>query len=242
MRPNGAFLGAPINEDGALRPDANSEVSVYRYNMHNNFNAKQENQWVAPGDFAGLVPLWETESGNIGANTAGAPVTFSVAATKVDTYTIASGSLPDGMVLNESNGFITGTPTGTDVTDYSNTTFTFQVAALNQYSSNIREFSIKIESRYVGYLCGTTGEGGTITITAPSGYVLNRKDFSHYGTYSGSCPTYTRGGCSSASAAAWAPTLPAASVSFVANNATWGDPCSGTGKSGVLVMSYGPDL
>lgn len=188
---------------------------------------------------AAFVPQWQTASGNIGANTAGAPVTFSVAATDADTYSLVSGSLPNGMTLNESNGYITGTPTGTDVTDYSNTTFSFQISASNEYGPNIRGFSIKLESRYVGYLCGTTGEGGSITLTAPEGFVINRKDFSHYGTLSGSCPTYVRGGCSSGGAAAWAPTLPAASVTFTASNGVWGDPCGGTAKAGALVVSYG---
>lgn len=232
MRPNGAFLGPAINSDGGQRPEADSGVIVTRFNIQNHFLAKQEGRW-----FDQAVG-WVTQAGEIGSNTAGAPYTVSVIAANATTYNLDSGSLPSGMSLNTSTGAISGTPDGTDVTDYSNTTFTFVVTASNADSSATREFSLNILSRYTGYLCYTTGEGGTITQTAPAGYVWNKKVFSHYGTVGGSCPIWSRG-CSSAGAAAWAPTLPASSVSFTASNGAWGDPCPGTAKGGYLTMAYG---
>lgn len=232
MRPNGAFLGPAINDDGTTKPRYNSLVGVVRINMTDMMYTNQ-------AGFGFLRASWVTEEGSLGSNVNGLAVSFTVEAEGASSYSLVSGSLPNGMSLNSSTGVISGTP-NVSPADYSSNTFTFVVAAFAGAAASEREFSITITSRYVGQLCNTTGEGGTITLTAPTGMVINRKDFSHYGTYSGSCPTFTRGGCSSSGAANWNPSLPAASLSFVANNSTWGDPCSGTSKGGALVVSYGP--
>lgn len=202
------------------------------------------NTWVSIGNSVGTAPEWVTESQNLGSYySLKSNAFFSVEATGALDYEVTSGTLPSGLVLT-ANGIITGVANGTDVADYSNVDFTFSVTPIGEGNARgeSREFTITIMSRYLGYLCATGGENTTLTVTAPTGMKLLRKDFSHYGTFSGSCGSFTRGGCSSTSAANWSPTLPATTVSFTASNATWGDPCSGTGKSGAIQLSYGPEF
>lgn len=187
------------------------------------------------------APTWSTASGSLGSNYTQRASTFSPSATSPFpvSYSLLSGSLPTGMTLNTSTGTISGTPSG--VADYTSTTFNFVILARsNGISRSLdRSFSINIASRYVGYRCSTTSEGGAVGDTAPSGTVFNRVDFSSYGTPNGGCGAFTFGGCNSGGSNGYNPT-PTSSYYVAANNGTWGDPCGGTFKRMYVQMSYGP--
>jgi len=184
---------------------------------------------------------WTTTSGSLGSIYQGRTETKTVAATTTGTgltYSHVGGTLPTGYSVNSSTGAISGNASG--LGDYTTTTRSFTIRAQNaQGKYEDRAFSIVQASRYVGYSCYTTGEGGVIAPTAPSGYVWNRKDFSAYGQPNGSCPNFTYGGCNSSAAQNWAPALPSTTFSFAAQNGVWGDPCGGTTKRGYVRMTYG---
>lgn len=187
------------------------------------------------------APIWSTASGSLGSNYTQRASTFAPFATSnfAVEYSLASGSIPTGMSLNTSNGFISGTPTG--IADYSSSTFNFTITAKSSgtNATSSRSFSITIASRYVGYRCSTTSEPNGLGDTAPSGMVFNRVDFSSYGTPNGSCGAFTIGGCNAGSSNGYNPT-PTTSYSTSASNGVWGDPCPGVPKRMYIQMSYGP--
>jgi hypothetical protein len=81
-------------------------------------------------------------------------------------------------------------------------------------------------------LCGTAGEGGSVTLTAPAGKVFTSVTFASYGTPNGSCGSFTIGGCHAANSQ----TIVASalignnSATIPATNGVFGDPCAGTVK------------
>lgn len=187
-------------------------------------------------------PSWVTAAGSIGSDYTERASSFVPVATTgglTVTYSVISGSLPTGLSLNSSTGEISGTASG--VADYNSSTYNFTLRAANAAGNDDRAFSITIGSRYVGYRCSETGEGGNCADTAPTGMVFNRRDFSAYGTPGGTCGAYTYGGCNAGASNSWLPSpFPTASYSVNMGNGTWGDPCGGTYKRGYVQMSYGP--
>jgi hypothetical protein len=184
-------------------------------------------------------PQWSTAEGQILSGFTQRNETVTVTATGATSYAVSAGSLPPGMGLNTSNGTISGVPSG--VADFSNTTFSFTILASNAFGgSAARAFSIRIFSRFEGRVCSTANEGQGIGVTAPGGKVLNRRNFSSYGTPNGSCGNFAIGGCHSGASGNWSPSLPATSVSTSATNGVWGDPCGGTPKRMYIDFAWGP--
>lgn len=197
---------------------------------------------ILPNTFYGKswVPIWNTPAGSIGEGYTQQAQSKSVSASGANSYTIVSGALPSGLSLNSSTGAITGTISAGIVADYSTATYNFTIRATKTNAgSSDRAFSILVRSRYVGILCGTANENGAISISAPSGMVLNRKDFSSYGTPGGSCGAFTYGWCNSGSSNSWNPGI-VSSIYVLAANSWWGDPCGGTPKRMYVQMTYGP--
>lgn len=188
-------------------------------------------------------PSWQTASGSLGSDYTERASSFSASATPevgtLSSYSVVSGSIPPGMSLDSSTGVISGTASG--VADFSATTFNFVLRATNSYGKTAdRSFSIYIASRYEGYSCYTTSEGGCFTVNAPSGKVFNRRDFSSYGTPNGGCGGYTYSGCHAGSSYSWWDgVLPTTSRQWCAAHTWWGDPCGGTYKRGYVQLSYG---
>lgn len=184
---------------------------------------------------------WVTASGSLGEVNEGRVESKSVSASTNGTgltYSHVAGTLPTGYSVNSSTGVISGNASG--LGDYTNATRSFTIRAQNAQGKYADQaFSIVQWSRYRGYSCYTTGEGGVIAPTSPAGTVWNRKDFSAYGQPNGSCPNFTYGGCNSSAAQNWAPALPSTTFSFAAQNGVWGDPCGGTTKRGYVRMTYG---
>lgn len=186
-----------------------------------------------------FLPVWVTASGSLGSDYTGRASTFTVSATNATSYSLTSGSLPTGHTLNTSTGSISGTASG--VSDYTQTTYSFTITATSSSGNTAaREFSIIIASKFVGYVCSTASEDGTISLTAPAGMVFNRRDFSSYGTPNGGCGSFSIGGCNSDSSNGWSGPIGNNSASVGANNGTWGDPCRGTQKRMYVQFTYGP--
>ena len=184
------------------------------------------------------APAWITGAGALGGDYTGRSSSFSVAARNVTSYSLVSGSLATGHSLNTSTGVISGTASGP--AQYVTNTYNFTIRATNGAGTSDRDFSYTITNRFVGYVCGTTGEGGTITITAPAGMIFIRRDFSSYGTPNGSCGAFTIGGCNSASSNSSNFALNLNSASVAATNGNFGDPCYGTAKRMYVQWTYGP--
>ncbi|MDE1151888.1 MAG: prepilin-type N-terminal cleavage/methylation domain-containing protein [Micavibrio sp.] len=108
----------------------------------------------------------------------------------------------------------------------------------------IKEGENPVTTASSGYICGTAGENGTVTLTPPTGMVFNGITFASYGTPSGSCNSYSVGTCNATNSVTLAATqflnkTAGTSVSMVASNGVFGDPCVGTSKSLYVQASYG---
>lgn len=98
-------------------------------------------------------------------------------------------------------------------------------------------FSINLQAQTI---CGTAGEGGTVTLTAPAGNIITSIDFASYGTPNGSCGSFTIGGCHAANSVAICEAVFVGnnSASIGANNSVFGDPCGGTVKRLYIQATY----
>lgn len=93
-------------------------------------------------------------------------------------------------------------------------------------------------------ICGTVGEGQTLTLTAPAGKVFVSVTFASYGTPNGSCGSFSTGACHASNSMTIVSDalLGNNSASIDANNAVFGDPCGGTVKSLSVEAIYGTAL
>ncbi|MBS1915948.1 MAG: T9SS type A sorting domain-containing protein [Bacteroidetes bacterium] len=91
-------------------------------------------------------------------------------------------------------------------------------------------------------ICGTSDEGGTVTMTAPSGKVFTSIVFASYGTPNGTCGSFTVDGTCDASTSVSVVSsalIGQNSASVDANNSVFGDPCPGTFKRLYIEAGYG---
>jgi hypothetical protein len=183
---------------------------------------------------------WNTTF-NLGLDYEGVAVNKQLTATGngVISYEFISGSIPPGIFFNRFTGEFSGTGTIGAVPDYQSAIYTFTLSATDATSTINGTFTYTISSRYVGYVCATVNEGGTITVTAPTGFVFLRRDFSSYGNPTGTCGAFVLGGCNSVSSNSWNGPIGLNSASTQASNGIWGDPCDGTAKRMYVQFTYG---
>jgi hypothetical protein len=86
--------------------------------------------------------------------------------------------------------------------------------------------------------CAAVDEGGTATLSCPSGQTIGSIAFASYGTPTGSCPNFSNSSChaSSSKSKVEAACLNKQSCTVGANNGAFGDPCVGTYKK--LAVAY----
>jgi hypothetical protein len=120
--------------------------------------------------YVNASPVWQTTAGSLG--TFNEQVSVSVSATATDsdstiTYSLANGSsLPSGLSLNSSTGYITGTLP--DIS--SNTTYNFTINASDGINTIPRSFSINsLYTIPVEYLIVAGGGGGGGTYAGGGG-------------------------------------------------------------------------
>ena len=93
-----------------------------------------------------------------------------------------------------------------------------------------------------GYVWGSVNENGTLTLNAPAGKVFTNVAFASYGTPSTPVNgNYTLGACNAATSNSVISGLAIgnSTMSVVANNATFGDPCPTSTKAIAVKLGYG---
>lgn len=90
-----------------------------------------------------------------------------------------------------------------------------------------------------GYVSGKVNEGGTLALTAPSGFVFTSVLYTAYGVNNGTDPDYVRGTTNITQAQAEPYYIGLTATSIPATNAAWTDPISGTAKTLAGVGTYG---
>jgi hypothetical protein len=95
-----------------------------------------------------------------------------------------------------------------------------------------RSSSATVEQATDTALCDLVAENATSTLICPAGQTIASVAFASYGTPGGTCPAFTTGACQAAGSSSIVQTacLGRVSCAVSANNATFGDPCSGTPK------------
>jgi len=93
-------------------------------------------------------------------------------------------------------------------------------------------------------ICGTAGEGGVVTLTAPAGNVITSIEFASYGTPDGVCGSFTLGACHAANSQTICEGVFVGqnSASINASNGVFGDPCGGTVKRLYIQATYSSTL
>ena len=191
------------------------------------------------------VVTWVTASGSLGSPIRGDGFTVGLSATSTAggvTYSIVAGALPPGLGI--SGASITGTvSSGATVTTYS---FTVRATGAGGAISD-RAFSIAVQN-LSGTVCGFCYEGGSITLSCPSGTTFQYLVYANYGTPYG-CPSPSDNGpstggvtdgaqCGSGVHFEGTNIAGATTISFSADNDTWGDPCGGVYKQMAVVAYY----
>ena len=125
-----------------------------------------------PGIQYSGVPAWSTSAGTLGSAATSTAINITLAATgdAPVTYSVFSGTLPPGVTLNSSTGFLSGTTPSVTV----ETTYNFVIRATDlQKQDTNRNFSFTV-TVYVGKLytwgrnfAGRLGQGDTLNKSSP---------------------------------------------------------------------------
>ena len=118
-------------------------------------------------------------------------------------------------------------------------TFSSSSAILALDAGNTSSFP---NTGYIGTVCGTVGESGSFTLTAPVGHVFDKVLFASYGTPDGICGSFSIGSCHSATSQSVVEGLLLGnnSATLTASNTPFGDPCPGTGKRLYVQARFAP--
>ena len=95
---------------------------------------------------------------------------------------------------------------------------------------------------FMSVVHGTTNEGGSLNLVAPTGTRFTSVVFASYGTPTGSEGNFTQGGCHAATSVSKVAELALlqTAVTIGANNIVFGDPCGGTPKRLYVSLAYEP--
>ncbi len=150
--PTGASLSATGVITGPVVPVGNDTVFTFTVQVTDGLDIAHREFSITVLD--NIAPAWSTPSGSLGSRHETETITsggFTVTATDPDsgpgslTYSLFSGSLPDGASLNTSNGDITGPA----VSVLSDTAFNFTIAASDTDKTTNRAFSITVDNNTV---------------------------------------------------------------------------------------------
>jgi hypothetical protein len=81
-------------------------------------------------------------------------------------------------------------------------------------------------------VCATAAEDASVTLTCPTGQIIDSITFASFGTPTGSCGSFATSDCDATSSTSVVQSLCVgqSSCTFTASNGTFGDPCHGTTK------------
>ncbi len=123
-----------------------------------------------------------------------------------------------------------------------NTTYQFRLHAFSDPGYSVPGMLTSSITMPGGFLTifGTANEGQSLTLTTTNGKAFTSTVFASYGTPTGTNGNYTIGGCHAVNSASIVSGLSLGRNSFTvsADNAVFGDPCSGTPKRLYITMLY----
>ena len=156
-----------IGEGESLILDNGANLNANGHNVIVDGGTLDEGIKNSLGDNVKYTPTITTASLSNGTAEAAYSTTLLADGTAPITWSVTSGSLPEGLSLDASTGVISGTPTAEGVS-------TFTVTAANAYGSDSREFTLNIDKPVVIPVTGvkldktslTLQETGSATLTA----------------------------------------------------------------------------
>ena len=156
-----------IGEGESLILDNGANLNANGHNVIVDGGTLDEGIKNSLGDNVKYTPTITTTSLSNGTAEAAYSTTLLADGTAPITWSVTSGSLPEGLSLDASTGEISGTPMAEGIC-------TFTVTAANDYGSDSREFTLNIEASAVISVTGvmldktslTLQETGSDTLTA----------------------------------------------------------------------------
>lgn len=188
--------------------------------IQNNMNSE-----LAPGQ-TGLVAYYQFNQGSGSGNNTG-----------ITSITDSSGNNNNGTLVNFALSGATSNWVNPGAVTTGTTSPIYNIPNVNTVANqtlcaNATTAAVTFSSTTTGTICGQTNEGGTINLTAPTGFVFTAIPFASYGTPNGSCGNFTLGSCHAAISTPIVSSfgLNENSFSIPASNGIFGDPCPFTAK------------
>lgn len=149
--PPGLSLNAATGAITGTAPSVGASGTTYNFTVEASDDGGNTSSRSFSMFVASAAPVWATSSGTLTTQARTGSVSTSISATSnpaagTQTYTVSSGSLPNGLSLNSSSGAITGTiSSGT-----TKQTWNFTVTAANTIASADRSFGITVVGNTIG--------------------------------------------------------------------------------------------
>lgn len=213
-RSNGIYFKGSIDETRIWNR------ALTQCEIQNNMNGE------LPVGQTGLLAYYQFNQGTASGNNAGVT---SLTDSSGNNY---NGTLNNFALTGATSNWVSpgGVTTGVASPVYNPITIT--AVADQALCNNTVTTPVVFSSSTTGTICGTTGENGSFTLTAPVGAVFTSIPFASYGTPNGSCGSFTLGSCHATNSVSVVSGLVLGQNSVVvpATNGIFGDPCAFTGK------------
>ena len=150
-----------IGEGESLTLDNGASLDANGHNVIMDGGTVDDSIKNSLGDSVKYTPTITTTSLSNGTAEAAYSTTLLADGTAPITWSVTSGSLPEGLSLDASTGEISGTPMAEGIC-------TFTVTAANDYGSDSREFTLNIEASAVISVTGVMLDKTSLTLQEPA--------------------------------------------------------------------------